>query len=133
MTGLIIIIIIAAIVALVGFEGGWNNVLSGNRNSLVFEDKYKDYGAYQLRKGYGRVLAISLVAVVSLATAVTLAPVLLSDKAEEASEEIAEVNVEMLAPPPTDPNEPPPHPPPPPPPPPPHHPRSSKFNLLRSR
>ncbi|MFZ4784676.1 MAG: hypothetical protein ACOYLH_04305, partial [Flavobacteriales bacterium] len=108
MTSMIVIIVVAILIGLLGFESGWNNLLSGVRNNLVFEDKNKAYGAYQLRKGYSRVLAIALISTVLIATAAAIAPVLLAKVEENINEVEVEVNMEMMAPPPTDPNEPPP-------------------------
>jgi protein TonB len=112
MTPLIIILVAAILITLISFESGWNNLLSGVRNSLVFEEKNKEYGAYKLRKGYAKVLAISLFSTIVVASSVIITPVILAQQEEEVAEVEVEVNVEMLAPPPTDPNEPPPPPPP---------------------
>lgn len=37
----------------------WSDAVNSNRNELVFADKNKTYGAYQLRTKYGRTLLIS--------------------------------------------------------------------------
>ncbi|MEN9346948.1 MAG: hypothetical protein RLZZ77_459, partial [Bacteroidota bacterium] len=108
MTSIIVILIIAGLVALLGFEKGWNNLISASRNSLVFENKNKDYGAFQIRKAYGRSLALALAITVVGATAIAVSPLIFGKAAAMAEEVPVEVNVEMLAPPPTDPNEPPP-------------------------
>ena len=35
---------------------GWDNPLSSNRNDIVFENRNKAYGAYDLRKNYNKFL-----------------------------------------------------------------------------
>ena len=39
----------------------WTNVLTPERNALVFQDRHKDYGAFTLRRDYVRGLATALV------------------------------------------------------------------------
>jgi len=96
----------------------WDNIVSPVRNDIVFEDRNKSYGAYELRINHNKTLAISL-----LITAVTLTLLvgfpkimeLFSKKTEEVEVPIDITNVDLTPPPPIDETEPPPPPPPPPP------------------
>ncbi|MFM9986836.1 MAG: hypothetical protein ACKVOK_16465, partial [Flavobacteriales bacterium] len=65
---LIIIGILALVVAAVGFDLSFTNVLTKDRNDLVFEGKNKKYGAYQMRKSNGWVVGIALLSIGALAT-----------------------------------------------------------------
>ena len=96
MTALIIISIIAVVIAVVSMDMSWNNVLNGDRNEIVFKDKFKEYGAYKIRKGHGTTLAIALGTTVFLATAGFTAPYIFREKAEAKVEVPAEKIVEML-------------------------------------
>ena len=46
---------------------GWINVTSDFRNELVFADRNKAYGAYQLRKNYNKVYTLALFITVAAA------------------------------------------------------------------
>lgn len=101
------------------FLNDWNNVVSPGRNDLVFENKNKEYGAYQLRRNYNnRVVAALLI---SSFTAILLISIpMIKDWISGAMEEEVVVPVDISpvdleAPPPVDETEPPPPPPPPPP------------------
>ncbi|MGZ3866366.1 MAG: energy transducer TonB [Bacteroidia bacterium] len=96
----------------------WNNVVSPERNEIVFEGRNKEYGAYQIRKNYNRTVTIT-VGAVSLFCGLLFAAKLLFDMkvASDANKEAVLENVQIdLTPPPVDEKEPPPPPPPPPPP-----------------
>lgn len=96
----------------------WNNVVSPERNEIVFEGRNKEYGAYQIRKNYNRNVTIT-VGAVSLFCGLLFAAKLLFDMkvAADANKEAVLENVQIdLTPPPVDEKEPPPPPPPPPPP-----------------
>jgi len=114
MSATLVILIIAAIITLVSLDLGWNNVLNSKRTDLVFQDKFKGYGAYQMRKRQGWTLAIALGFTVFAALAGFGGPMLFGKKHEEKDKQVEDKIVEMLKPPPTDPNQPPPPPPPPP-------------------
>lgn len=45
---------------------GWNNVLSTERNDLVFRDRNRAYGAYPLRREHHRVMVLAFSAAVAL-------------------------------------------------------------------
>ncbi|MEP7264110.1 MAG: energy transducer TonB [Bacteroidota bacterium] len=97
----------------------WDNVVSPERNELVFANRFKEYGAYPIRTSYRKTTAIALIASVVLFSLFVSAPVIINyftanDNA--AANSNIEVTVELKEPPPIDENEPPPPPPPPPPP-----------------
>ncbi len=97
----------------------WENATSPERNELVFAERFKDYGAYPIRKSYQKTTSIALIASVVFFTFVVSAPLIIkmfSSIDTSASDAPVEVTVELKEPPPIDENEPPPPPPPPPPP-----------------
>jgi len=49
----ILVILIGAISLLLILEK-WNNVVSSDRNEIVFADRNQAYGAYQIRKKYDK-------------------------------------------------------------------------------
>ncbi len=55
-----IISAIALIVFLFSVDQSWSNVISSQRNDLVFEDRNQDYGAYSLRHEYHRNIFFAL-------------------------------------------------------------------------
>ncbi len=96
----------------------WINVTSEFRNDLVFADRNKAYGAYQLRKNYNKVYSIALLITISAFIIGFGIPKLVSVLTANI-EVVANDNTQVdLTPPPVDENEPEPPPPPPPPPPP---------------
>lgn len=96
----------------------WSNVVSETRNDLVFADRNKAYGAYEIRRRYGRTVAVSL-GITILAFGILVAvPVIIDYINSQKEEEVAAVDItptDLTAPPPVDETEPPPPPPPPPP------------------
>ncbi len=96
----------------------WMNVPSHLRNELVFADRNKEYGAYQLRKKYNRVYSTALLITV-VAFVIGFGIPKLITVLSTPPEVVANDNTQVdLTPPPVDENEPEPPPPPPPPPPP---------------
>jgi periplasmic protein TonB len=96
----------------------WNNVVSPNRNEIVFEGRNREYGAYQIRRDYTRTIALTIGGV-ALAAALLFGTKKLFDlkAASDSDKEVKLENVQIdLTPPPVDEKEPPPPPPPPPPP-----------------
>ncbi|MBL7944017.1 MAG: energy transducer TonB [Flavobacteriales bacterium] len=58
---LTLLIITSALVFLAFFvDASWNNVLSSDRNELVFESRNRNYGAYRLRRDHSRTVLVSL-------------------------------------------------------------------------
>lgn len=97
----------------------WSNITSEFRNELVFADRNKEYGAYQLRKNYNRYYTIALGITMGILVVGFGVPKIVS-AFQEKMEEVENVDIQLtdLEPPPVDKDEPEPPPPPPPPPPP---------------
>ncbi len=96
----------------------WNNVVAEGRNELVFADRNKSYGAYDIRKKYKRTMALSLGITVFTLGAIVAVPLILDLINSHKEEEVVAVDItptDLTAPPPVDETEPPPPPPPPPP------------------
>jgi len=127
---IIISLVVALFIAVITFDGTWNNMSSSVRNDLVFVDRFKTYGAYQIRQKHGKTLGIALLSTVLFTTLAFTVPMLLKKKEVEVAEIPADKIVEMLAPPPTNPDEPPPPPPPPTPPPPPPTIKQIQFTTI---
>ena len=83
MTGLIVVLIIAVVVTAVSLDVSWTNILNKERNDIVFQNKFKEYGAYKIRKGHGITLGIALGSTVFVAGAGFTAPMIFGKKAEE--------------------------------------------------
>jgi protein TonB len=100
------------------FVQDWNNVVYEGRNELVFEKKNKEYGAYQLRRGYNRTVNMALLIGIGIFVFFALLPKimeLLTPSEEDLLKNTQEVAIDLTEPPPIDETEPPPPPPPPPP------------------
>ena len=96
----------------------WNSVVAPVRNDLVFEDKNKAYGAYDLRKNHNRSVAFALLITGSTFLFVISLPAIIdwiNNKMEEVEVPVDITPLDLTAPPPIDETEPPPPPPPPPP------------------
>src|ERR1041385_975340 len=92
----------------------WTNVVADGRNDLVFEQRRKDYGAYELRRRHNRTLALALLITAIACFIIVSIPTILKWIEDHQTEETAAVDntpVQLEAPPPVDPNEPPPPPP----------------------
>ena len=61
MTYVIVIAVLLVLSLLLTLDSSWMNVLQLVRNNLVFADRNKEYGAYELRTDYNRRLAIALI------------------------------------------------------------------------
>ena len=99
MTAFIIVAIIAVVIAAVSMDTSWNNVLSSERNNVVFQDKFKEYGAFMLRQGHGKTMAIALGTTIFITAAGFTAPLIFGKKLEEKVEIPADKILEMLTPP----------------------------------
>ena len=99
--------------------GSWDDVVSEGRNSLVFENRHKDYGAYDIRRKYNnyvnRALIISCTSFILLVTAPKIYSWIVAQVEEEKVVEMDMTQIDLEAPPPVDETEPPPPTPPPPP------------------
>ena len=101
------------------FTPSWEDVVSPQRAEMVFENRQKEYGAYQLRKNYQRTVAKAMIASIVFFTLCVSAPVivrLIQGSLADNTIKPIEVEVTLTEPPPIDEKEPPPPPPPPPPP-----------------
>jgi protein TonB len=83
-----------------------NKILTADVLDLIFEGRYKEYGAYELRKTYNNRLRTALIIMISI-TALLAAGAIWSNSAKKAKTEIivqdvslADVNQEKKAPPP---------------------------------
>lgn len=96
----------------------WSNVVSETRNDLVFANRNKAYGAYDIRRRYNRTVAVSLgITILSFGVMIAV-PAIIDYINSQKEEEVVAVDItptDLTAPPPVDETEPPPPPPPPPP------------------
>lgn len=96
----------------------WTDVVAEGRNTLVFEHKHKDYGAYVIRRTYNRTMFMALIiSSASFLFAISI-PAILQWINSQSEEKVLAVDItptDLTAPPPIDETEPPPPPPPPPP------------------
>jgi protein TonB len=96
----------------------WNSVVAPSRNELVFEDRNKAYGAFDLRRNHNRRIAIALIITGLSFTLIVSLPAIIAwikNATAEVEVPIDMTQVDLTAPPPLDETEPPPPPPPPPP------------------
>jgi protein TonB len=100
-------------------SNSWYNVVSDVRNEIVFQNRNKNYGAYQLRKEYNKTLSVIVLSMI-VASLVALGIKYFIDNYKPSEDELANTKIDItqidLTPPQLDKNEPPPPPPPPPPP-----------------
>jgi len=96
---------------------GWNDVTSEGRNEVVFEGRFKEYGAFLVRSTYQRSLLIALgIAVGFGIVSISMPLIIKAIGSHKANDEVRNITVHLTTPPPLNPNTPPPPPPPPPPP-----------------
>lgn len=96
----------------------WSNVVSETRNDLVFENRNKAYGAYEIRRRYNRTVAVALGITILAFGVIVAVPAIIDYLNSQKEEEVVAVDItptDLTAPPPVDETEPPPPPPPPPP------------------
>jgi protein TonB len=72
MTLLITLLVLSVVAGLFSFDLGWNNVVTAERNDLVFERKNKGYGAFQIRRDYNGILILALLSTVGICTALSV-------------------------------------------------------------
>ena len=72
---LTIVICVALAITFIAIDSTWSNVLTSNRNEIVFENRLQDYGAYKLRKEHPRNLFYSLIVVLGLTGGASIASV----------------------------------------------------------
>ncbi len=96
----------------------WDSIVAPVRNDIVFEDRNKAYGAYDLRKNHNRSVTFALIiTAASFVFAVSLPAIIawIKNVTEQVEVPVDITPVDLMAPPPLDETEPPPPPPPPPP------------------
>jgi periplasmic protein TonB len=99
-------------------SGDWMNAVAESRLQIVFENRNKDYGAYQLRRSYNKTLIGALLFSSALFTLLLAMPSIIDYFSAQMEEEVVltkETEIVLSEPPPVDESEPPPPPPPPPP------------------
>jgi len=102
-----------------GLFNNWDNVVADVRNELVFEDRHKEYGAYEIRKNHNRNTMLAVIITVSVFVLAAYTPKIIelingmNEQEVKLPQDITPVD--LLAPPPLDETVPPPPPPPPPP------------------
>lgn len=91
-----------------------DTLLKDSWTAVIFEGKNQAYGAYELRHLYNKYTTRALIIGILLFSLAISTPLILSmfNFGSNDDEEIVDVNLTMLAPPPIDPNQPPPPPPP---------------------
>lgn len=98
-------------------SNSWYNVVSDVRNEIVFQNRNKNYGAYQIRKEYNKTLSVIVLSMI-VASLVALGIKYFIDNYKPSEDELANTKIDItqidLTPPQLDKNEPPPPPPPPP-------------------
>lgn len=81
MEGMFIIAGVMLVFSLIlGMDLSWNNVLAGIRNNLVFADRNKEYGAYELRHDYTKRLGIAVIGSVVFVLLAVAAPYMVPKK-----------------------------------------------------
>ncbi len=96
----------------------WDSVVAPVRNDIVFEDRNKEYGAYEIRRSHNKNILIALIITGSSFAFIISLPAIIDwikNKTEDVAVPVDITPVDLTAPPPIDETEPPPPPPPPPP------------------
>jgi protein TonB len=97
--------------------GDWTDVTSEGRNEVVFEGRFKEYGAYVVRVNYNKTLLRAFGLSVAVGVIAISLPVILRaiGANSKKSDTVTTITAHLTAPPPPPPKTPPPPPPPPPP------------------
>lgn len=72
----LLILVFLLVTALLATGTGWNNVLSPDRNELVFAGRHREYGAYKLRQEHPRTMVLAMFIGVGLVSTALLLPTL---------------------------------------------------------
>lgn len=92
--------ILLALSLVMAMDLSWNNVLAAARNTIVFEDRHQDYGAFVLRRDYVRRLLMAVVgSVLFFGLAVSIPKIIAAFSGEEEVKEakkIVDVNLELF-------------------------------------
>jgi len=96
----------------------WTNVVSEERNEIVFEHRNKSYGAFMIRREYPRTVLIALLSTAAAIILLSVTPKIIEffrNSKDNALVNMDNTQLDLTPPPPIDETEPPPPPPPPPP------------------
>jgi protein TonB len=100
MTYVIVIVVLLALSLLLTLDSSWMNVLQSMRNNLVFAQRNKEYGAYELRTDYNRRLALALALAMGFFVVVIGAPFIINklkkDEVVEEKKKIVDVNLDLF-------------------------------------
>ena len=100
LTYAIIIGVLLLLSVVLTYDTSWMNLLQDLRNNLVFAERNKEYGAYELRQDYGRRLGLAMVAAVGFFALVVGTPFLVSKLGTKEKEpekvQIVDVNLELF-------------------------------------
>lgn len=80
---ILLISAIALVIFLISVDFSWSNVLSSQRNNLVFEGRNLNYGAYRIRREQPRNMFIALMIVLGITGAGSAAAMILTDRGDE--------------------------------------------------
>ncbi len=98
MTAYVIIVALLVLLSvLLTFDTSWMNLLQGTRNELIFANRNKGYGAYELRTDYTRRLGLAMVGAIVLFAVVVGTPYVISKLGpeEEAADKVQIVEVNL--------------------------------------
>lgn len=100
MTYVIIVAVLLLLSVLLTYDTSWMNLLQGLRNQLVFANRHKEYGAYELRNHYNRRLGLAMVCAMAFFFLAVGTPYVISkigpaDKEPE-KVKIVEVNLDLF-------------------------------------
>ena len=98
----VIFLLASVVVTTLSLNFGFTNLFGKNRNELVFENKNKMYGAYDLRKTYGKNLGISLFVVLFSVLVLSFAPTIFAGDKNDNEFVTTYETSEMILPPPAD-------------------------------
>lgn len=94
------IVVLLALSLVMAMDLSWNNVLAAARNTMVFEDRHQDYGAFVLRRDYVKRLVMALVGSVlffGIAVSIPKIAALLSGDGDVVTEKkIVDVNLDLF-------------------------------------
>jgi periplasmic protein TonB len=93
----ICLVAVALVVLTAWSEPSWMNVLSNERNELVFEHRMRDYGAYQLRKNHAKHLATAFTIATGLLCVLGFATGSGQDMRVNTEEVMADLNARTMA------------------------------------
>ncbi|MBK9420414.1 MAG: energy transducer TonB [Flavobacteriales bacterium] len=100
LTYAIIIGVLLLLSVVLTYDTSWMNVLQDLRNNLVFADRNKEYGAYELRQDYNRRLGLAMLSAVIFFALVVGTPFVVSKigpKEKEADKvQVVDVNLELF-------------------------------------